>query len=94
VICPEVSPRVEKPDKLARLPKDRPNVATFPAVTENTGISQVIRFHRTTVLYADNMVNFTSEVRIVFVNQTIFAEIVSAGGNETPEAFANISTHW
>lgn len=68
MFCPSVYPWVEEPDEFTSPLQDGPNVATLLAVTKGTGIRQVIRFRRATVLHADDVVNLAPEERVVLVN--------------------------
>lgn len=59
VISPSVYARIEEPGEITRPLHDRSNVTAFPAVAENTGIGQVIRFCSAVMLHTDNVVNYT-----------------------------------
>jgi len=94
VIYPSVYPWVEESDEFASPPQNRPDVATFMAVTEDTRIRQVVRLRRTAMLHADDVVNLTSEERVFLMNQAILTKIVCASGNNTPKVVAYVATHW
>jgi hypothetical protein len=93
MISPTIGAWVKEPDKLACLPYDRPNITALLAITKGTGIRQVSCCSRTAMLHTDDVIYLTSKVGIVFVNEAILTQILSALGNQFPKVVADIATH-
>src|SRR5207302_10265037 len=54
---------------------------------------KIIRFRRTTVFAADNMVHLAAPERILLVDQTILADMVRPLSDETAQPLANLPAH-
>src|ERR1041384_7257777 len=72
---------------------DRCDVAAFMSVAVDTRQRQVVDFGRAAVLTADDVLNLKSEIRVLFGNQTILANMVSSSGNNQPSCGRDFATH-
>jgi hypothetical protein len=70
-----------------------PIVAPFLAIAEEAGICQVVRFCWTTMLHADDMIDFATEVGVIFMNQAIFAQALCASHYLASQVLTNVVTH-
>ncbi len=73
--------------------QDFPFKNTISTITIKTGICQVVRFCRTTMFPAYDMIHLTSKKRIVFMDQAILAKVFGTMCNDLSKMFANIATH-
>ena|SRR5438128_384289 len=60
---------------------DRCDIAAFMSVAEDARQRQIVDFGRAAVLTANNVLNLKSEIRVLFGDQTILANVVGSSGN-------------
>src|SRR2546421_12014459 len=92
-IAPAVSARVEQPHQMRWLPSQCAEIASFVVVADGASPGKIIRFRRTTVFAADNMVHLAAPERILLVDQTILADMVRPLSDETAQPLANLPAH-
>jgi hypothetical protein len=68
-----VFPRIEKRDQTSRAREQRPNIGTLPQIATEATISEVILGRRTAMLPAYYVIYLMGRIRIVLVQQTVFA---------------------
>jgi hypothetical protein len=61
-----------------RLPDDRANITAFVAITKGAGERQIMDLCWATMLFTDDMIDLTTEERVIFMNQAILTEALSA----------------
>ncbi len=77
MIDPLLSARVEQWDNITRAWIQSCNIATFEAITLGAGKCQVLNRCHTAVLTCDDMIDFVSKDRVIFMHQTVFAAMPS-----------------
>jgi hypothetical protein len=66
---------IEKPTKSPRAPHDGLNIAALRAIAEGAGIYEILRDRWSTVFLADDVVYLAAEEGVLFMQQTLLAEI-------------------
>jgi hypothetical protein len=63
-------------------------------IAVQTGISQILGGCQSTVLFADDVIDFASEMGIIFVNKTVFTKPTGPRHDEASQIRANVgATH-
>jgi hypothetical protein len=77
MIRPSVRSRIEESHDGPGRPVHGGDIRTLKTIAWETGIRQIAQVCRTTVLSADDVIDLVPIAAIIFVNQTIFAALVS-----------------
>ena len=78
MFSPPICARVEKANEIARLLRERSNVAALISITEQASISQIIWLGRSSVLQGYDVIDFAAEEGVFFCNQAILAKVICA----------------
>jgi hypothetical protein len=85
VIVPSILAWIEETDQRARSRDDRSNVAPLVSVTREARIREIALRGLSSMLFADDMIDLTTEERIVRVDEAVFAEVVGSCRHKPPE---------
>ena len=81
---PAVNSWIEEADQRLRSRNKRPRITPFVQVAKETGIREIICLGRPSVLLADNVVDLTSEERILFMNKAVFTQASCSCNDDSP----------
>ena len=88
MIAPSINTGIEETNQLPRFRNDRSDVAPFVSVADEACGSEVVFARRSSMLFADDVVDLTAEKRILCVEKAVFTEIVGPCPNEPPKLSA------
>jgi hypothetical protein len=83
MIGPPIFPRIEKRNQTSRARGQRPNIGTLPQIATEATISEVIPGRRAAVLPAHNMIYLVRRIRVILIQQTVFATELRALGYQS-----------
>jgi len=83
VIRPNIGTRIEKAYEGIGFPSDGANIAPFVAVAKCTCECEVIFTRRATMFLTNDVINLAAKVRIVLVNEAVFADALGASYNKS-----------
>jgi hypothetical protein len=73
--------------------KNRTQIGSFAAIADQPGVGQIFSFSKSSVFQTGNMIDFTAEKGILFMNQTIFAKTAGMRGDKTAKFIADKVSH-
>jgi len=76
MLAPTVSARIEETNEGAGVPNNRTDVTTFGLIAKGAREGEVFLNCWASVLFADDMIDLTSQTRIVVRDETIFAKSI------------------
>src|SRR5438105_3187224 len=93
MVCPAIVARMIKADQLILTGHNRCDVAAFVSIAVDTRQRQVVDFRGAAMLRADDVFNLKSEIRVLFGDQTILANMISSSGNNQASFGRDFATH-
>jgi hypothetical protein len=93
VIAPMVRSRIEEPGEFSRAGSNGTDVRPLGAVAKGAGQTQVVGIGRTTMLFRDDVIDLATQKRVLFVDQTVFAQVICPRFHKTPEFNTYITCH-
>ncbi len=91
MVRPAIHPGVEKAAEPACFRDDGADIASLVAVAERAGVSQIFRFSRPTMLFADDVVYLATKEGIVRMDKAVFTEMISSLGDQPPKSSAEVA---
>ena len=76
IIGPVVGARVVETRELAGGGRDRPDVRSLGAIAQSASVAEIVSVRPPAVLLRDDVIDVTSEVGVVFVDQAVFAQMI------------------
>ena len=93
MIRPEVGARIEKSNEGTGTLDKGAHVTAFRPIAKAARIRQVIGLRLPAVLFTDDVVYFATEEGILFVNNTVLAEVICPCCHELAQGRVNVAAH-
>jgi hypothetical protein len=91
VIPPALGARIEEAYPFISTGYDRGDVASLVPIADEACIREVVLTRWPTMLFADDVIDLTSEKCVFSVNEAILTKMVRPGGNEPSEIGTNVT---
>src|SRR5437868_8316436 len=93
MIAPSIITWVVKSDQPILSRCDRRDIAAFISVAGDTGQRQIIDFRCTAMLTTNNVLDLKSEIRVLFGDQTVLANVIGSSGNNQSSFRRDVASH-
>jgi len=85
MILPKMVPRMKQWHKRVGGPIDRCDVGSFESVAVETGPREVVSVRFAIMFLRDDVIRFVAEIRVLFVQQAVFATAIGSLLHFTPQ---------